>query len=95
MWGAKYIENLKNSNVNTAHVQKTEGETSGIAQIIVSEAGENQIVIVAGANKKLSVSDVEKAQNEISTAAVVILQLETSVDVAIRAIQLTRGVRNT
>ncbi|XP_072396065.1 ribokinase-like [Diabrotica undecimpunctata] len=92
IWGPKYIQNLKSLNVSTDHVQITENSSSGIAQITVSEAGENQIVIVAGANNHLNTKDVEAAQDLISNAAVLVLQLETAQDVAIRAIQLCRGI---
>ncbi|KAJ8970813.1 hypothetical protein NQ314_001013 [Rhamnusium bicolor] len=78
VWGRKYIDNLKTENWHSPNK--------------CVRLGENQIVIVAGANKALNVQDVENAQNVISGAAVVVLQLETSVDVAIRAIQLCKGV---
>lgn len=92
MWSDKYIENLKIENVNTTHVQKAPNATTGIAQISVSEQGENQIVIVAGANTLLCASDVNKAEDLIKKADVLVLQLETSEEVAMRAIELCPGV---
>ncbi|CAH1116122.1 unnamed protein product [Phaedon cochleariae] len=92
VWGPKYIENLAQSNVGTKHVKLTDNISTGIAQIIVSDSGENQIVIVAGANTKLGIQDVDDAQETISGSAVLVLQLETSQEVAIRAIQLCRGI---
>ncbi|CAH0563562.1 unnamed protein product [Brassicogethes aeneus] len=92
IWGEKYIENLKRENVNTEFIKKTDNSTSGIAQIIVSEAGENQIVIVAGANAKLNANDVISAKSAIERASVVILQLETSVEVAIKTLELSKGI---
>lgn len=74
------------------YVKETESFSTGIAQIIVSDTGENQIVIVAGANNELSVEDVECAKDVISNAAVIVLQLETSEDVAIKACRLCKGV---
>ena len=61
----------------------------------MAETGDNQIVIVAGANTQLSPLDVEKAKSEISAAAVLVLQLETSVEVAVRALELCAGVSGT
>lgn len=78
--------------VDTSYVFKTDGESTGIAQICVAENGENQIVIIAGANKKLCVDDIEEASETIRTAKILILQLETSVDVAVKAMRLCRGV---
>lgn len=79
-------------NVKVNHVKESESFSTGIAQIIVSDTGENQIVIVAGANTKLSVEDVDCAKDVIGNADVIVLQLETSEDVAIKACQLCRGV---
>jgi len=92
IWASKYIDNLKKENVNTELVQYTENCSTGIAQIAVADTGENMIIIVAGANKKLSTKDVEAAQSVISNAKVLVLQLETSQEVAIRSIQLCRGI---
>lgn len=72
----------------------TENSSSGIAQIIVAESGMNQIVIVAGANLKLSENDVEDAKSLISAADVVVLQLETPMETAIKALKLCKGVSN-
>lgn len=58
-WGEKYLENLKTQGVDVSGVELVE-DTTGIAQIIVSETGENQIVIVAGANNHLKEDDVER-----------------------------------
>ncbi|RZC41388.1 ribokinase [Asbolus verrucosus] len=91
LWGDKYIENLKCQNVETKYAQKTPNSQSGIAQITVAESGENQIVVVAGANNLLTVQDVEKAQDDIIAAAVVVLQLETSTNVALKALKLCQG----
>lgn len=58
----------------------------------MSESGDNQIVIVAGANNKLSIEDLEEAKHTIATAAVLVLQLETAEEVAAKALQLCKGV---
>lgn len=63
-----------------------------MAQITVADSGENQIVIVAGANAHLDESDVKISRELISGADVVICQLETSAEVASAAIDLCKGV---
>ncbi|KAK9881275.1 hypothetical protein WA026_015397 [Henosepilachna vigintioctopunctata] len=91
-WGEKYIRNLIKHGVDTSFVLKTNGEMTGIAQICVSANGENQIVIVSGANKTLNTLDIEEAAECIKTAKVLILQLETSVDVAVSALKMCSGI---
>lgn len=52
--------------------------------------GENSIVIVSGANDKLSPADVEKAESLISSAAVVICQLEVPPKTTLAALALAK-----
>ncbi|KAH1025849.1 hypothetical protein HUJ05_010492, partial [Dendroctonus ponderosae] len=92
VWGPKYIANLESLQVNTQYVKTTENSSSGIAQINVADNGMNQIIIVAGANQRLNLKDIEDAESIISSADVLVLQLETPVETAIRALQLAKGV---
>lgn len=52
--------------------------------------GENSIVIVSGANDKLSPADVEGAEALISSAAVVICQLEVPPETTLAALALAK-----
>ena len=52
--------------------------------------GENSIVIVSGANNKLSPADVEKAESLISSAAVVVCQLEVPPETSLAALALAK-----
>ncbi|KAL1494533.1 hypothetical protein ABEB36_010116 [Hypothenemus hampei] len=70
----------------------TENSSSGIAQINVADNGLNQIVIVAGANQFLNSTDVENAKELISSAKVLVMQLETPVDTAIQVMRLSTGI---
>lgn len=91
-WGEKYINSLKNYGIDTKYVSKVQNQSSGIAQINVAENGNNQIVIIAGANNHLLPKDVDDATEYIKNAKVLILQLETSPDVAKAALKLCQGV---
>lgn len=44
------------------YVDTVNMKSTGTAQIIVSKDGENQIVIIPGANDSLTVEDYDKAQ---------------------------------
>lgn len=59
---------------------------------MVSDAGENIITIVAGANDKLSAEDVDRAKDVVANAKVVVMQLETPAEAAVRAMELCTGV---
>ncbi|XP_063385166.1 ribokinase-like [Cydia fagiglandana] len=92
-WGLKYKEHLKAEGVNVSHFFTTPNVTTGIAQISVAESGENQIVIVAGANNFLSKSDVQSSAELITHADVLIGQLETPLETTLEAFKLNKGVK--
>ncbi|XP_055382786.1 ribokinase [Condylostylus longicornis] len=91
IWGDKYLENLKNCNVNVEFVEKVKDNT-GIAQITVLDSGDNQIIIIPGANKSLSVNDVNRAANHLNKAAVLVCQQETPLDATIEALTKFKGI---
>lgn len=66
--------------------------TTGIAQISVAESGENQIVIVPGANNYLTIQDVKNSADIIKNAEVIIGQLETPFESTLEAFKLCTGV---
>lgn len=70
----------------------TPGTSTGVALISVADNGENQIVIVQGANNHLSVADVENTANLIKNADVLIGQLETPFETTLAAFKLNNGV---
>lgn len=60
-YGIQYKNQFEAEGVNTEFLEVA-GEHSGVALIVVSADGENQIVINANANQFLSVDDWEKAK---------------------------------
>lgn len=65
-------DSLMASGVNTDGVKAYEGAT-GTAYIFVEESGENSIVVTAGANAKVTVSEVDAAVKKLAGHAPVIL----------------------
>lgn len=61
-FGNKYLEHFCFEGVNSEFVELCTDFHTGIAQIVVSETGENQIVINAGANINLKEEDYVKAK---------------------------------
>ncbi|GGJ03537.1 ribokinase [Alicyclobacillus cellulosilyticus] len=74
-FGDELITNLQRAGVDTAAVLRKEG-TSGLAFIDVDDAGENLIILSAGANGKLSPSDLVAARPLFAGADIVLLQNE-------------------
>lgn len=78
-FGQSYLNELsKYTNINTTHVGRVNGVSSGMASICVAcESGENQIVIVPGANETLCQRNIDGAFNLLKQAKVLVFQGET------------------
>jgi ribokinase len=89
-FGAGTLENFKKNGVSTDFVYKSQEEFSGVAPIFVTPKGENSIVIVSGANNKLTAMEIEKASNEIKQSSYLICQLEIEVELSLIALRLAK-----
>lgn len=69
-WADKYNDHLKKYSVCSKYIDRVAGKNTGLAQINVAENGENQIVIIPGANDTLSPSDVENAAELLDSSKV-------------------------
>ena len=84
------LENLAQAGVNHTFVTEDPAAATGVALIIVDDAGQNMIVVTSGANMRLSPADVEAAEEVIANAKVLLLQLESPLETVIRAAELAR-----
>lgn len=76
IYGAEYLEVLKSNNVNQAGIHIEKGISSGVAVIQVSERGENNIVVIQGANGKVDIKYIESKWNTLEEADIFLFQLE-------------------
>jgi len=87
LYGPALLENLANAGVGTAAIEKTDGP-SGLAPIFLSEAGENAIVVVPGANGLVDRSFVDRHADLIRSAGIVLCQLELPIDTVSHVLNL-------
>ncbi|XP_069392531.1 ribokinase isoform X2 [Paralichthys olivaceus] len=85
-FGDNYIQNFKDNGVHTDFVGQASDAATGAASIIVNDAGENVIVIVAGANMLLGSQELQDALPAISHAKVLVCQLEISPQTSLSAL---------
>uniref|UniRef100_A0A182PZV3 Ribokinase n=1 Tax=Anopheles farauti TaxID=69004 RepID=A0A182PZV3_9DIPT len=91
-WGIAYRKTLASEGVNVDQVYIVPGESTGIAQINVADNGDNQIVIVTGANRRLEPSDVERHAEIFGQARILVCQLETPIEGTIAALKAFKGI---
>jgi len=90
-FGGLLLDNLAAAGVDPAFVTRDPQAATGVALIEVDDAGQNSIVVVSGANSRLSPADVEAAAAAIGAADVLLLQLESPLETVTRAAQVARA----
>lgn len=84
-FGAELIANLQGAGVQTENIFIDESVSSGVAIITVDDAGENQIIVVPGANGKVDRNDVDRLSRLLPTAKALLLQLEIPISSVLAA----------
>lgn len=82
--GARLLGVMRAESIDTDHVATRVGLPTGRALIGVSDAGENSIIVVPGANATVAV-------DSLPTSTVVLAQLEVPLDTVARAFELARA----
>jgi ribokinase len=89
VFGQSAIKNFTDQGVNTEFLATVPG-SSGVAPIWVDGDGDNRIIVVPGANAKVTVAQVESAINSIKDLRVVVGQFEIPVEVTTAAFAAAR-----
>ncbi|MTH54995.1 ribokinase [Bacillus mangrovi] len=74
-YGEAILANLQANRVNTDYLKILPGEASGTAHIVLAE-GDNSIIVVQGANKKVTPSIADAALPILKEADLVLIQQE-------------------
>lgn len=91
-FGPTLIANMRQQGVGVEHVGIDERASTGVALIIVDGEGENSIVVVPGANGRVSEGDLHAAHDLLASASFLVAQLEVPLPVVRAAIQIARGL---
>jgi ribokinase len=81
----------RGEGIDAAAVTRHQAVPTGSAFILVDGAGENQIVIVSGANAVLDGTDIAAARERIEAAQIVLGQLEVSVAATLAAFRIAKA----
>ena len=88
-FGEELKKALEKDGVNTSSVKVLDSEATGIASILLAE-GDNSIVVVPGANAQCLPEDLDRYEEKIAEADLVLLQLEIPLVTVEYAIKLAR-----
>jgi ribokinase len=86
--GAYLIEELRSSGVDVGGVGGDMEATTGLALITVAADGSHTIVTVGGANHRVGSEELHAFELLISTASIVLVQLEIPIDAVTTAVDI-------
>ncbi len=94
-YGDSLLQTLARDGVDTQRILRTPDAPTGIALIPVDARGQNIIIVVSGANARVTPADVLAAEEVIAGAGILLVQLETPLDAVTQATELAHkhGVR--
>jgi len=89
-YGAQLLAGLEGNGVQVDAVGVQKDTSSGLAFITVDAQGENSIVLIPGANDKLSRADVDAHEDILSSAKALIAQFEIPMETNIHSLEMAR-----
>jgi ribokinase len=89
-FASRLLDNLRSHRIHTDAVAQSEDCPSGLAIVAVESSGQNAIMVVPGANGRVTREDVYAHRDLIQSADVLLLQLEIPVDAVLAAIEIAR-----
>ncbi len=90
LFGPATIKNFKSLGIGARNVQTVKGVSSGVAPIFVEKSGQNRIIVVKGANDKLTAKGVNQAASRLKRADIIILQFEIPLDTVYHTVRFAR-----
>ncbi|MFP5110972.1 ribokinase [Bacillaceae bacterium C204] len=87
-FGREHIDALKSENINHHSILFDSQASTGVGNVVIDSNGNNRIIVVPGANLKLSEKDIEAFENVIINSDIVVLQLEVPMETVYKSIEL-------
>jgi ribokinase len=91
LFGEATVKNFNSFGIDTTHVKIVTDAPTGVAPIFVEPNGQNRIIVVKGANDKLTPADVDAAAAELRRVHTIILQFEIPLDTIYHTVRFARA----
>lgn len=89
-YGLQILNSLEKENINIANIFKDDVNPTGTAIITVNSEGNNSIIVVAGANMTLSLDEIGKCKDVITSSDIIVAQFETPIEVTMEAFKFAK-----
>ena len=89
-FGQKLLNNLLEESIDCSAVWTAQGCESGLAIVSVENSGENAIIVIPGANARLTAEDIHRAESTLAGCDVLMVQLETPQPTVLAGIQAAK-----
>ncbi len=93
LFGEATVRNFAQFGIDTRHVHIIDGVPTGVAPIFVEPSGQNRILVIKGANDRLTPADVEAAAEDLRRVDTIILQFEIPLETVYHAVRFARANR--
>lgn len=87
-FGVELHQNLAGMGIDTSGILVDPDTSSGVAVIAVDDQAQNNIIIIPGANGRIDQTDLERLQNHLAGAQLLLLQLEIPLSATMAAARL-------
>lgn len=86
-YGELYLSHLRQESIDVTNVEPVPQEATGISSIIVAES-DNLIIVIPGANYKLTPEDIDLYKETIESSNVIVVQLEIGMETVARVLEI-------
>lgn len=85
-FGDEALKTLNKEKVNTQFMLRDKEKSTGVGSIVLTENGDNRIIVVPGANQNYTFTDLKTIQGIIKNSKILVTQLEMAFEVTRQAI---------
>jgi ribokinase len=95
LFGPATVENFVRLGVDVTQVRQVEGVSTGVAPIFVDAGGHNRIIVIKGANDRVTPAVVDEAAPLLKTVDCIVLQFEIPLETVYYTVRFARehGIR--
>jgi ribokinase len=87
-FGDMFLQVLSEEGINSEYVMRDSREGTGVGTPVIDSDGDNSIIMIPRANKRLSVEDINNASRVLEQCDVLLVQLEVPVEASMRAAEI-------